>query len=139
MRTLFRELFGLTQLRNLNYEEKQNYPGIDLADDQARIAVQVTSTSSLGKIKDSISTSLKYKLNEKYDRLIVFILTKKQTSYSQTAIDQITNNVFLFDVARDVMDYSDLAVKAANVSPQILTKAVSILRSYTRRLSENTN
>lgn len=133
---LFRELFGLAQLRNLNNEEKQNFPGIDLADDQARIAIQVTSTPNLGKIKDSITTFLRYKFNDKYDRLIVFILTKKQGSYSQSAIDQSTQEAFLFDVIRDVMDYTDLAAKAANVSPQILTKAVSILRSYTRGCDE---
>ncbi len=133
---LFRELFGLAQLRNLNNEEKQNFPGIDLADDQARIAIQVTSTTNLGKIKDSITTFLKYKFNDKYDRLIVFIPTKKQPSYSQSAIDQSAQEVFLFDVTRDVMDYSDLAAKAATVSPQILTWSVSILRSYTRGCDE---
>jgi tetratricopeptide (TPR) repeat protein len=136
---LFRELLGLTQLRNLNNEEKQNFPGIDLADDQARIAIQVTSTSTLGKIKDTISTSLKYKFNEKYDRLIVFILTKKHASYSQSAIDQITQEKFIFNVTHDVMDYSDLATKAANVSPQILNKAVNILRSYTRGSTDGLN
>lgn len=133
---LFRELFGLDKLRNLNNEEKQNFPGIDLADDHARIAIQVTSTTNLGKIKDSIATFLEYKFNKKYDQLIVFILTKKQASYSQSAIDQITDKAFLFDVARDVLDYSDLAAKAANVSPQILAKAVSVLRSYTRGCDE---
>ena len=53
---LFRELLGLTKVRNLNNEEKQNFPGIDLADDQARIAIQLTATSTIGKIKDTIST-----------------------------------------------------------------------------------
>lgn len=133
---LFRELFGLAQLRNLNNEGKQNFPGIDLADDKARIAIQVTSTSNIGKIKDSVTTFLKYKFNEKYDRLIVFILTKKQPSYSQSAIDQSAQKAFLFDVTRDVMDYSDLAAKAATVRPQILTRSVTILRSYTRGCDE---
>lgn len=133
---LFRELFKFGHLRNLNNEEKQNFPGIDLADDHARIAIQVTSTTNLGKIKDSITTFLAHKLNNKYDRLVILFLTKKQASYSQPAVDQITNEAFLFDVTRDVIDFSDLAIKAANSSPQILTKAISVLRSYTRGCEE---
>ena len=35
---IFKELYGLTALRNLNEEERQNYPGIDLADEDARVA-----------------------------------------------------------------------------------------------------
>lgn len=128
---LFQELYGFINLRNLNNEEK-NYPGIDLADDQARIAIQVTSTCDLGKIKDSVSKFLEINADTKYDRLIVFILTKKQASYSQSAVDKIIQREFSFNVSNDVMDFSDLAAKAANVTPQILNKTVSILRSYTR-------
>lgn len=133
---LFRELFGLDKLRNLNNEEKQNFPSIDLADDHGRIAIQVTSTTNLGKIKDSITTFLAHKLNHKYDRLVIFLLTKKQASYSQSAVNQITNETFLFDVTHDVLDFTDLATKAANASPQILTKTISALRSYTRGCEE---
>ena len=85
-----RELYGWTALRNLNSEEA-NSPGIDLADDLARVAVQVTATSDLAKIKHTIEVFIDHGLNQKYDRLIVFILSKKQSSYSQASIDASTN------------------------------------------------
>jgi len=48
---LFRELYDLRGLRNLNSSESKNFPGIDLADDDAEVAIQVTSDKSLDKIK----------------------------------------------------------------------------------------
>lgn len=40
---LFRELFSLPALRDLN-EEQENFPGLDLGDDTKGIAFQVTAT-----------------------------------------------------------------------------------------------
>lgn len=35
-------------------KKRQNFPGIDLADDDAKVAIQVTSDKSLEKVKDSL-------------------------------------------------------------------------------------
>ena len=59
---LFRELYGFEALRNLNSEEKANYPGIDLADDEAKIAIQVTSDKSLDKVKETLGKVIKHGL-----------------------------------------------------------------------------
>ena len=85
---LLRELYGWKGLQNLNSAEKMNFPGIDLADEQARVAIQVTSTSSLDKVKKTIDTFLLHNLDSKYDRLIVYVLSRKQTSYSQEALNR---------------------------------------------------
>lgn len=50
----FRLLFNLPSLRNLNTEAKANFPVIDLADDNAKVAFQVTATSDSKKIKETL-------------------------------------------------------------------------------------
>ena len=46
---LFRAVYGYESLRNLNHTERMNFPGIDLADDTAKVAFQVTATSTRSK------------------------------------------------------------------------------------------
>ncbi|WP_238500772.1 SMEK domain-containing protein [Ralstonia insidiosa] len=76
---VLRELYGWTGLRNLNATEKANFPGIDLADDHAGVAVQVTGTPTLDKIKTTIETFLKHGLEKRYRRLITYVLVRKQS------------------------------------------------------------
>lgn len=59
---IFKELYGLENLRNLNADD-QNFPGIDLADDEARVAIQVTSDKSLDKIKDGLGKIITHGLH----------------------------------------------------------------------------
>ena len=106
---LFRELFGFNQLRNLNKDEKQNFPGIDLADDDERIAIQVTSDKSLDKVKDTLKKIVDHGLHEKYDRVIIYNLTTKQGSYSERAVAKICGDHLGFDVRSDILDSRDLS------------------------------
>ncbi len=129
---LMRELCNLPNLKNLNAEKKKNFPGIDLADDQARVAVQVTATPNLEKIKDTIKTFISHDLHDHYDRLIVYILTSKQGSYSQVAIDKVCDGRFSFSVSSDVMDYRDLAEQSVKVLPKQLLAAVDLMQAYLR-------
>jgi hypothetical protein len=126
-----RELYGWTALRNLNSEEL-NSPGIDLADDIARVAVQVTATADLTKIKHTIEIFINRGLNQKYDRLVVFILSKKQSSYSQASVDTSTNGHLTFSAGKDIWDYQDLCAKAAGATPQQLQAVVNHLKAYMR-------
>ena len=80
---LMRELYGFEALRNLNSEEKVNYPGIDLADDEARVAIQVTSDKSLDKVKDTLRKVIKHRLTEKYDRIIILLSDGKAAKLLQ--------------------------------------------------------
>lgn len=129
---MFRELYGFRNLRNLNAEEKQNFPGIDLADDEARVAIQVTSDKSLDKIKDTLRKACEHQLYEKYDRFIIYILTKKQASYSDTVIAQICGDQMQFDVRENILDPTDLATKAATADPFKLKAALELLLAYMR-------
>ena len=129
---VFRELYGFENLRNLNVDEQQNYPGIDLADDEARVAIQVTSDKSLQKIKDSITTAIKHGLHQDYDRIMFYILTRKQRSYSPRSIAKVCDGKLSFDTSSDILDSTDLATRAASAAPKKLKRAVDILGSYMR-------
>ncbi|MEB3214991.1 MAG: SMEK domain-containing protein [Nostocales cyanobacterium 94392] len=94
VRSMFAEVYGYKNLKNLNYTEGSNFPGIDLADETARVAFQITSTHTLDKIKHTLTKFIEYKLYEKYDRLIIYILTEKQNSYSDKEINKIIQNKF---------------------------------------------
>ncbi|MGH8615017.1 MAG: SMEK domain-containing protein [Gammaproteobacteria bacterium] len=127
---LFREIYGLPNLRNLNATARKNFPGIDLADDTARIAVQVTATPTLDKVKDTVTTFLRHDLNKRFDRLVIYILTHKQNSYSQSAIESIAKGHIDFQVGRDVLDFRDILGKAVDLPPSKVLKGVEVLRIY---------
>lgn len=128
---LLSELCRYSNLRNLN-RDKDNYPGIDLADYQARIAFQITATSDLAKVKNTLDTFLKHNLHQKYDRLIVYVLTQKQSTYSQDSIYTILGGKFNFDANQDVWDYRDLAKLASEAEPAALDRAVKHFNAYLR-------
>ena len=127
---LMRELYDFEALRNLNSEEKVNYPGIDLADDEARVAIQVTSEKSLKKVKDTLCKFIKYRLTEKYDRIIIYCLTRRQQSYSKGAISAVCGEEISFDASSDILDYKDIAAKAGKVAREKLQAAFDHISAY---------
>lgn len=129
---VFRELYGWRNLRNLNSAERANFPGIDLADDVASVAIQVTATPTLDKVKSTIETFLAHGLDKKYRRLVIYILSRKQGSYSQEAIDRATKGKFSFDADKDILDFRDVCATAADVDPKQLAEALEVVRSYMR-------
>jgi hypothetical protein len=129
---LLREVFSLPALRNLN-QEKRNFPGLDLADDTAGVGYQVTATPELSKIKDSLQTSLDAGLHAKYPRIRIYILTEKQASYSQAAIDAVTRGRVQFDASRDVQDYRDVLRACTGLQLNQLERVVALLRNQLSR------
>jgi hypothetical protein len=130
---LMREILDIRGLRNLNTTEHANYPAIDLADFGARIAVQVTATATLAKIKGTIGKFLKHGLQGSFDRLVVYVLARKQDSYSQQAIDKAAANARLsFDGNRDILDFRDLLARAVHLEPVRLAAALRVIEAYNR-------
>lgn len=127
----FKEIFDLPALRSMN-AEKKNFPGIDLADDTKRVAIQVTASTDLDKVKTTLDTFLRHRLNAKYDRLIVYVLTDRQTTYSQAALDGIQANRFSFSAQDDIIDYQGFLSKASNSSPAKVLKALEAIRVFNR-------
>ena len=105
---LFVEVYGYKNLKNLNVIERANYPGIDLGDERARVAFQITSTPGIDKVKDTLQKFADYELYEKYDRLIIYVLTERQQSYSESACKSIIQDRFAFNPGEDILDYRDI-------------------------------
>jgi len=126
---LFKEVYTYTNLQNLNDVEKNNYPAIDLGDETARVAIQITSTTDSEKIKDTLRGFVEYKLYEKYDNLIVYILTEKQKSYSGRGYQSIIQGRFAFDKNKDIRDYQDFLRKIATLQVDRLRRILNILEA----------
>ncbi|MBQ8204417.1 MAG: SMEK domain-containing protein [Alistipes sp.] len=94
-------------LKNVNYEENKIYPSIDLRDYDKRIAIQVTSTSSLDKIKHTLSGFISNELYKNFDTLYVYIITEKQKKYKQSSIDEIIGDKIKFTTGC-IIDKTDL-------------------------------
>jgi hypothetical protein len=125
---LLSETYGYSHLRNLN-AEKANFPGIDLADDYARISYQVTATSDIEKIKDTLRKYSEYEHYKKYDRLVVYILTERQNSYSDKYFQEITGDKYKFNSTQDIIDYRDLLNVIKNFQLEKAQKILKILEA----------
>lgn len=105
---LFKLIFNLPDLKNLNTEKKRNFPAIDLADDKAGVAFQVTATFESHKIKTSLETFVRKNLYKQYPRLIFYILTEKKDSYPEKAFADILQGKSEFNVDDGIIDFRDL-------------------------------
>lgn len=79
----FKDLLNILldlSLRNLN-EDRSNYPGMDLGDEKARIAIQVTSDRSSSKVNDTLRRISEMDGNL-YERVIVLVIRSRQSSYT---------------------------------------------------------
>jgi len=111
---LLNEVYGWN-LENINYaEDNNNYPGIDLADEAVGISIQVTATPTLAKVKHTLEQFTKHSQYLKYNRLIIFILKKKQDSYSETTIQRIIQNRFDFNPQENIWDYRNILKEVSN-------------------------
>lgn len=127
---LFKEIYGYTDLNNINYiEDDDNYPGIDLGDETARIAFQITATPNLQKVQHTLRQFIKYEQYKKYDRLIIYILTEKQGSYSDTEIKRIIQDKVKFDTKKDIWDFQEILKEVSNFQVDKLQKIESILEA----------
>ncbi|NEQ23354.1 MAG: SMEK domain-containing protein, partial [Microcoleus sp. SIO2G3] len=102
------EVYGYKNLKNLNFTEGSNFPSVDLGDETARVAFQITATPGIKKVKHTLSKFIEYKLYEKYDRLIIYILTEKQNTYSDKEIKRIIKSELCFDTKKDIWDYQNI-------------------------------
>ena len=102
-------------LKNVNYEENKLYPCIDLRDEKKRIAIQVTSTGTIEKIKHTLSGFVNNGLYKVYDTLYIYIIKEKQKSYKQSSIDDIIENKFVFSQT-NIIDKTDLYKKLNEIN-----------------------
>ena len=104
---VLKPLFNLPHLVNLNRKQR-NYPGIDLGDDHDRVCFQVTSTTSLEKVKATLHQFIDRAYNNSFDELFILMLARKQASYSQASVNEILGGRFTFNCKKHVVDLGDL-------------------------------
>src|SRR5574337_250787 len=107
---VLKEVFDL-KLQNINATEKKNYPSIDLVDFESRVAFQITSTSTIDKIKGTLEMFSEYNLKDRFDILYIYILTSKQDRYSEESIKKVTPEGFQFNPQTHIIDKGDLFQK----------------------------
>ncbi len=104
---LFQEVYDYRDLKNLN-SESANYPGIDLGDESAGVAVQITTNKRGQKVKETLQKFVANEDYERFPRLIIYIIDKKQASYSDAGWEAIIGDRFEFDPQEDIRDHGDL-------------------------------
>lgn len=139
---ILKAAFNLPNLINLNRRQK-NFPGIDLGDDHDRVAFQVTATTSLEKVKKTLTHFVSKQFYNTFDELYILMLTNKQASYSQAAIDQITNGAFQFSTKAHIIDLGDILSKVTGLrlpaQERVLTDFKLILGDINAYLDFNAN
>jgi len=111
---ILKAAYNLPNLVNLNRRQK-NFPGIDLGDDHDRVAFQVTATTTLEKVKNTLTHFVTKQFYNSFDELYILMLTNKQASYSQGAIDQITGEAFKFSTRTHIIDLGDILAKVSGL------------------------
>ncbi len=124
IRNLLNDCLGY-ELENLNMD-KSNYPGIDLGDRSNGIGIQVTTTKTSAKIKNTLEKMMKERVYEDFKSLKVFILGDKQDSYS---IDmQPYEGKIHFNIDEDIWDFQDLLKFLNNMNATELANILSFLQ-----------
>lgn len=129
---ILKATYNLPNLINLNRKRK-NYPGIDLGDDHDRVAFQITATTTLDKVKSTVQQFMDRAYYNSFDELYVLMLTPKQASYSQAAIDGLLTDQFSFNCKKHIIDLGDLL---GEVSALRITTQERILREFEHILGE---
>lgn len=94
---------------NVNVEEKQNYPAIDLIDTTNKISVQVTSDTSAIKLTKTCKVFINRELYKFFDRLIFYFLTSKRSNYRNSTkleVKSILSENLSFDFDKDILNNS---------------------------------
>ncbi|MFQ2377535.1 SMEK domain-containing protein [Aeromonas caviae] len=96
-------------LKNINITE-QNAAAIDLGDEQKKIAIQVTSTSTLAKTKYTVEKFIEKKLHKKFDKLLILNIVQKTNHAAAT----IGDADYFLDTKADILDVKDLIKEITN-------------------------
>lgn len=74
---LLNRMYGWN-LINANTPTHPNFPGVDLVDDKACVAVQITAQNTLDKVKDMLEKFFRHQLDERFSRLILMEITNQE-------------------------------------------------------------
>jgi hypothetical protein len=101
---LFNEIFEY-DLKNLNSKTK-NFPGIDLGDEQKKVAFQITSNVDSEKIKNTLELCLKHEHFKVFDKIFIYCLTYKHETTK--TFSEHTEGKFQFNAKENILDFRNL-------------------------------
>lgn len=102
---VFRLTLNSPNLANVN-QKTVNSPYIDLADSQARLAIQVTTAREAAKVTETLTKFIEHDYHKQYDRLVFFILTGNELRYTAPTKEKwkkTCGRKLRFDPARDIL------------------------------------
>ena len=92
------------ELKNLNTCDDQNFPGVDLGDENTSLAIQITSTDGREKIVKTVGRFEAHNLFDKFNHLRVLIIGVQKIKYKAFT----TNGKYSFDKDKDILILNDL-------------------------------
>lgn len=119
-------IFGY-QLENINIIEP-NAAAIDLGDEKNKIAIQVTSSGALSKVKKTVKKFNDKNLGSKYNRLIILNISMKKKHKAQVVGEKDQHQL---DIANDIWDISDLMNEISNKSIEEITEIKEFIEAQT--------
>lgn len=126
---VFAILYSAPQLRNLN-ATGMNHAYLDLADPTTRFAVQVTTDGSAAKITKTLRGVIDDDLAKDYDRVLVFILQSKRSSFAKTTKGKwatLCGKKLKFNPEEDVVALPSLLSKIRNLPFRDILKIRNII------------
>lgn len=72
-------------LKNANVPNHPNYPAVDLIDEAAQVAVQITLENKVTKVDDMLAKFKKHKLNRTFKHLILLVITLDKPTPAMTS------------------------------------------------------
>ena len=129
---LLKRVYGW-DLKNDNLDGGKQQDSFDLSDEDSRIAVQVTYTTTPAKIRKTLRTFVG-KHDADFDRLI-FAYPCNRASSSRASFDK-DRGTFDFDAKRDRLDFGSILLKARSLSLDRLTELVRFVHKCVPRILE---
>ena len=95
------------ELTNVNHQKK-NFPAIDLVDAKNGVAFQITATSSMDKVSETLKKFVQNDFHKTYTTLFIYILTEKEGKYNDAKIKELTDGKLEFDTSIHIVDFTDI-------------------------------
>ncbi|MEZ5277871.1 MAG: SMEK domain-containing protein [Opitutaceae bacterium] len=115
-------------LRNLN-QESTNFPHVDLADDQERVAIQVTTERTAKKVTSTIEGFIDCNYHKRWSRLVFLVLSNPDPKYNGTSRKnwaRLISGKFQFHPETDVLTPSTLYANIAALLPSEISQIQEI-------------
>jgi len=105
----------------------------DLGDDHDRLAFQITSTTTLEKVKFTVQQFMDRAYYNTFDELFILMLGKKQSSHSQASVNELLTDQFAFNCKKHIIDLGDIL---GQVTALRLAAQERVLSEFKRILGE---